>query len=115
MVNTMVKTVFWMVVACMAAGCVHEVDHDSQRMARLEGDRHVTIRAEAGRLWWSYYPWTEPHPLWAYPAQGRVQNIDVRPVLSKDDGFIVTFEQGGAVWEGEIGEGLVALELARRD
>jgi hypothetical protein len=112
----MVKRVLWgMFFALVSAACVHEVDHESQPMARLDGDRHVTIRAEAGRLWWSYYPWSEPHPLWALPAQGRVANITIRPVLSKDDGFIVTFEQGGALWEGEIGDGLATPELARRD
>jgi hypothetical protein len=111
----MVKMMFLgLVLAWASVACIHEGDH-TQQMARLDGDRHITIRVEAGRLWWSYYPWSEPHPLWTLPTNGRVENIQIRPVLSRDEGFVVSFEQGGARWEGEIGEDLTTPELARRN
>ncbi len=101
------------VLVAMMAGCVREPDH-GQVVARVDGDRHVTIRAEAGKLWWSHWPWSEPHPLWQLPAAGNVENVAVTPNLSSDDGFIVTFEQGGVRWRGEIGDDrVVATDLSR--
>ena len=99
------------VLATGSAACVHEWDHD-RHMVRLDGDRHITVSAEAGRLWWSYQPWTEPHELCKLPSREPVEDLTVTPVLSTDDGFVVTFRQGDTTWRGEIGEGRAPVELS---
>lgn len=72
-------------------------------VARVDGDHHITVRAEAGHLWWAHRPWTEPHELWTLPSTGTVANLAIRPVAS-DAGakFEITFEQGGVPWRGEL-------------
>jgi hypothetical protein len=94
-----------------SAACVHETDNQPN-IVRLDGDRHITVRAEAGRLWWSYYPWTEPHELCTLPARGQVDDLRVTPALSTDDGFVVTFRQGGTTWRGDIGTEHSHIELS---
>ncbi|HEY1958532.1 MAG TPA: hypothetical protein VGH28_23100 [Polyangiaceae bacterium] len=88
------------VAALTCAACTHTTEH-SASMAQVDGDQHIVVRAEAGHLWWSHRAWSEPHELWALPAQGEVQNLAVGRV---GDGFIVTFDQDGTTWSGTFGE-----------
>lgn len=81
--------------------------------ARADGDAHVAIRAEGGRLWWSHRPWTEPHPLWSLPAHGPVDELEVHAVVSdsSDDVFVVSFRQDGRWFRGRFAiDGTSAIE-----
>jgi hypothetical protein len=90
---------------CLAlCACADVPVHSATPIARADGDAHVTIRAEGGRLWWSHRPWTEPHALWALPASGPVDDLAVRAVAtdSPDDVFVVSFRQGGRSFHGRF-------------
>ena len=86
------------VLAC--AACTHAPEHPAA-MARIDGDQHVVVRAEAGRIWWAHRAWSEPHALWTLPARGAVQNL---AVAREGDGFVVTFDQEGSMWRGTFGQ-----------
>lgn len=97
-------------LAC--AACTHAPEH-SVAMAQVQGDQHVVVRAEAGRLWWAHRAWSEPHELWSLPAGGSVENL---AVARDGNGFVVTFDQNGTTWRGTFGESPVTpKQLARGD
>lgn len=106
-------------IACAAAAlataaCTHSTEH-SPAVAQIEGEQHVVVRAEAGRIWWQHRAWTEPHELWSLPTDGRVDNLVVE---REGDGYVVSFEQGGTSWSGRFGETpsqRKATQLARRE
>lgn len=107
-------------IACAAAAlataaCTHSTEHNPA-VAQIEGDQHVVVRAEAGRIWWQHRAWTEPHELWSLPTEGRVENLTVE---REGDGYVVSFEQGGTSWSGRFGEPTSqprkATQLARRE
>jgi hypothetical protein len=93
-------TMFASVIALAAAACTHASEH-TPAVAQVQGDQHVVVRAEAGRIWWQHREWTEPHELWSLPAEGRVENLSV---AREGDGYVVSFEQNGAAWSGRFGE-----------
>jgi hypothetical protein len=93
------KALICALAALGAVACTHTSTF-TPNVARVDGAEHVVIRAEAGRLWWAHRDWTEPHELCALPAQGRVENLSVARQGSK---FVVTFDQGGTAWTGELG------------
>ena len=106
-------------IACAAAAlataaCTHATE-PSPAVAQIDGEQHVVVRAEAGRIWWQHRAWTEPHELWSLPNDGRVDNL----VVEHDgDGYVVSFDQGGTSWSGRFGETTTehkATKLARRD
>ena len=88
--------------ALAAVACTHAPDH-TPAVAQIDGDQHVVVRAEAGRIWWSHRTWTEPHELWTLPGDGKVENLVVARATDAD-GFVVSFEQNGAAWSGRFGE-----------
>ena len=100
-------------IALAGTACTHAPDR-SPAVAQVEGDQHVVVRAEAGRIWWSHRAWTEPHELWVLPAEGRVENLNVERDV---DGFVVSFEQNGTAWSGRFGEVQQrhTTQLARRE
>ena len=106
------------VMCCVAALAAAACTHASTRtpaVAQIDGEQHVIVRAEAGRIWWAHRAWTEPHELWTLPSQGDVQNLAVTPSVN---GFVVTFEQGGEQWRGSFGQRALDAnntELARRE
>ena len=67
----------------------------------MDGERPLTVRAEAGRIWASYHIWSEPSRAWLLPAHGSVEDLQVR-ARPNDSGFVVTFRQGGVAWRGEL-------------
>jgi hypothetical protein len=67
----------------------------------IEGAQPLTIRAEAGEVWASAHAWTEPRHVWALPAHGDVGNLSTQ-ALPDDVGWVVTFQQGGVAWRGEL-------------
>jgi hypothetical protein len=73
-------------------------------VATVDGDAHVTVRAEGGRLWWSHRPWGEPHALWSLPNHGAVEHLSVS-VASAGEApvFVVGFDQGGVRYSGRFG------------
>ena len=87
-------------ISCAAAlavvACVHAPEH-AVVTAQIEGDAHVVVRAEGGRVWWSRCAWSEPHELWTLPSEGAVEDLKV---ARSDAGFVVTFHQDGAAWRG---------------
>lgn len=96
----MKKMIFAGAFALAAVACTHAPDH-SPAVAQVDGDQHVVVRAEAGRIWWSHRAWTEPHELWTLPGDGKVEKL---VVTRAEDGFVVSFEQNGAAWSGRFGE-----------
>lgn len=102
--------------ALAAAACTHAPDH-TPAVAQIDGDQHVVVRAEAGRIWWSHRAWTEPHELWTLPGEGKVENLVVTRAA---DGFVVSFDQSGTSWSGRFGEeqqqqAHETTQLAKRD
>ena len=93
------KKILCALAAMAAMGCAHPSVY-SPTIAEVSGDKHVVVRAEAGRLWWAHRAWTEPHPLCDLPASGHVDNLVVR---QNGAGFAVSFDQGGQTWEGTFG------------
>ncbi|HSQ65593.1 MAG TPA: hypothetical protein VLM85_20375 [Polyangiaceae bacterium] len=87
---------------CLALVACADVPARSPAVASVDGAAHVTIRAEAGHLWWSHRPWTEPHALWSLPGQGPVENLVVTESVSSDGAFVVRFEQGGTPYVGRF-------------
>lgn len=87
-------------IAALCGACASTTTPMQSNVAQVDGDRHVVVRAEAGRLWWSHRTWTEPHELCALPARGNVENLSVQPT---EDGFVVSFDQGGTTWQGAFG------------
>jgi hypothetical protein len=71
----------------------------------VEGERPLTVRAEAGTVWVSAYAWGEPRRTWEMPARGVVAELVVRPI---EEGHEVTFRQGGLLWRGELGRDRLA-------
>jgi hypothetical protein len=104
------KKILCAVVAMAAAACTH-ASTQTPAVASIDGDPHIVVRAEAGRLWWSHRAWTEPHALCELPARGPITNLVVRP---KGVGFALSFEQAGTSWEGTFGEHDATL-VARSD
>ena len=107
---------------CLALVACADVPARSPAVASVTGAAHVTIRAEAGHLWWSHRPWTEPHALWSLPGQDPVENLVVTGVESSEGAFVVRFEQGGTPFVGRFGvDGMATLDtpasglLADRD
>jgi len=103
-------------IALATAACTHAPDHTAA-VAQVDGDQHVVVRVEAGRIWWSHRTWTEPHELWALPSEGKVENL---VVARESDGFVVSFEQNGTSWSGHFGEEQkeahkTSTELAKRE
>ena len=90
---------------CLGLFACADVPARSPSVAVVDGDAHVTVRAEGGRLWWSHRPWSEPHALWALPNQGAVESLRVTAVASAtdDDVFNVSFVQGGVRYHGTFG------------
>jgi hypothetical protein len=89
-------------VALGAAACTHSSVLATPVVAQVDdGQHHIAIRAEAGRLWWAHRGWTEPHALCALPTEGRVENL---AVAREPSGFVVTFDQGGTSWRGTLDE-----------
>jgi hypothetical protein len=100
---------------CLAlVACADVPARSSVPTARADGDAHVAIRAEGGRLWWSHRPWSEPHPLWTLPAHGPVEELDVRAIASDSDDqvFVVSFRQDGRWFHGRFSlDGTSAIEV----
>ena len=92
------KTFFCALALC-ATACGSTSSY-KPAMAGVDGEHHVVVRAEAGRLWWAHRAWTEPHQLCALPTNGPVENL---MVTAGADGFVVSFDQGGATWSGSFG------------
>ena len=92
------------VATCLASLACADLPAPSPAVARVDGDAQVTVRAEGGRLWWSHHPWTEPHALWQLPGHGAVEDLRVTPIASDTDDcvFVVSFQQGGAVYRGRF-------------
>jgi len=86
--------------ALASAACTHTLERPAA-MAQIDGDQHVVVRAEAGRLWWAHRAWSEPHELWTLPAHGDVRNLAVDRL---GNAFVVTFDQDGTTWRGTFGE-----------
>ena len=111
----MKKIMFAGAFALAAVACTHAPDH-TPAVAQIDGDQHVVVRAEAGRIWWSHRAWTEPHELWTLPGDGKVEKLTV---ARESDGFVVSFEQNGASWSGRFGEEQQptkkATQLAKRE
>lgn len=90
------------VLASSALGC----DAASTRCAHvaapvsIEGQRPLTVRAEAGVVWTSTHAWAEARRAWAMPAQGPVEDVALRTL--PNGGFAVFFRQGGTVWRGDL-------------
>ena len=96
--------------AILCAACTHSSEHPVA-VAQIQGDQHVVVRAEAGRIWWQHRTWTEPHALWALPSGSQVENL---AVTRDRDSYHVTFEQDGMTWEGSFGGNApAATTLAR--
>jgi len=88
---------------CLAAVACAEVPQRYVAVAQADGDNHITIRAEGGRLWWSHRPWSEPHELWKLPSNGPVHDLAVRAVASSSGPrFEITFELNGEPWRGDV-------------
>ena len=106
--------------AALALPACTQVNDPPVATAQVEGAQHVIVRAEYGRIWWENRAWTAPHELWTLPATGEVQNL---AVTRENDGFLVTFNQGGTAFRGSFGEHRAgagkpadhASELARSD
>ena len=92
------KTIICAFALC-AAACTNTSTY-KPAMAQVDGEHHVVVRAEAGRLWWAHREWTEPHELCALPKSGAVDNLTV---TRTDAGFVVSFDQGGESWSGTFG------------
>ncbi len=109
----MKMTMFACAIALATAACTH-ASNTTPAVAQIQGDQHVVVRAEAGRIWWQHRAWTEPHELWTLPTEGRVENLTV---ARQGDGYVVSFEQGGASWSGTFGESVApehkATQLAQ--
>ena len=91
------------IILCALALCAMACTNTSTfqpNVAQVDGNRHVVVRAEAGRLWWAHRTWTEPHELCALPSNGPVENLKVD---HEGDGFVVSFDQGGTTWTGTFG------------
>jgi hypothetical protein len=98
MIRTMMVLVGFLGLA--ACGAVPE---RAAAVANVDGDHHLTVRAEGGHLWWSHRPWSEPHDVCRLPGEGAVENLAVRPVLTgSGETFEISFEQDGAAWHGRI-------------
>ncbi len=105
---------FSVALAALTAACASESNTINPRVANATSAHPLTVRAEAGNLWWAYHDWTEPHVLWSIPgddgstaARSAIENLRVEPRASLngfDDaqGYVVSFEKDGAVWEGVI-------------
>ncbi len=95
-------------VAMFSFGCLcvvgcAQVSERSVQVAQVDGDNHITVRAEGGRLWWSHRAWSEPHELWKLPSDAPVTNLAVREIASGDGPrFEITFEQNGEPWHGDM-------------
>ena len=98
MIRTMILVGFLGLAACTGTSAERAV-----AVAHVDGDHHVTVRAEGGRLWWSYRPWSEPHDICHLPGDGPVENLAVRPIVTgSGETFEITFDQDGASWRGNI-------------
>lgn len=85
----------------------------SAPVAQVDGVHPATVRAVAGSVWVGQYLSSEPRSAWALPARGEVRDLHVVPE-GEHGGFAVTFQQGGAVWQGRLDEDLHATsELAQ--
>ena len=99
----MIRTMIVLVGFLGLAACSNTVAERAVAVAHVDGDHHVTVRAEGGRLWWSYRPWSEPHEICRLPGDGAVENLAVRPVMTGNgETFEITFDQDGAAWRGRI-------------
>lgn len=102
MTMTTIRTIWVSMFLMGAAGCAQLPARDVA-LAQVDGEHHIAVRAEGGRLWWSHRPWSEPHELWKLPGNGAVENLAVRQVATdKDPTFEVSFAQDGKAWHGEI-------------
>ena len=98
MVRTMIVLAGFLGLAACSAG-----PERATAVAAVDGDHHVTVRAEGGRLWWSHRPWSEPHDICRLPGDGPVENLAVRAVVTGNgETFEITFDQDGAAWRGRI-------------
>lgn len=98
----MIRTVVFTMFSLAAVACA-EVPQRNVAVAQVDGDNHITIRAEGGRLWWSHRPWSEPHELWKLPSNAPVTNLAVRATESgAGPRFEITFEQNGEPWHGDV-------------
>jgi hypothetical protein len=66
----------------------------------IEGERPLTVRAEAGCVWVSQHEWSEPRRTWPMPARGGVEDLRIEALPA--GGYRVTFQQGGLWWSGEL-------------
>jgi hypothetical protein len=98
MIRTMIVLVGFMGLTACSAGWDRPT-----AVASVDGDYHVTVRAEGGRLWWSHRPWSEPHEVCRLPGEGAIEHLAVRPVMTgSGEAFEITFDQDGAAWRGRI-------------
>ena len=87
----------------LALSACSQVTERATAVAHVDGDHHMTVRAEGGRLWWSHRPWSEPHEVCRLPGDGPVMNLAVRPIVTgSGETFEITFDQDGAAWRGRI-------------
>ena len=99
----MIRTMIVLVGFLGLAACSNAVSERAVAVAHVDGDHHVTVRAEGGRLWWSHRAWSEPHEVCRLPGDGPVENLAVRPVVTgSGETFEITFDQDGAAWRGRI-------------
>ncbi len=88
--------------AFASVGCA-QISDRNVAVAQVDGDNHVTIRAEAGKLWWSHRSWSQPHELWKLPSSAPVTNLAVREIASGEGPrYEITFEQNGEPWRGDV-------------
>lgn len=83
--------------------------------AKVGGPRPAAVRAFAGSVWVGASAVSEPRSAWPLPSHGEVAELDVFP-LGSSGGFLVTFRQGGARWQGYLDPQLHAVsELETMD
>jgi hypothetical protein len=89
-----------LMTACSLGCAVPERTHVGQPMS-FSTERPLTLRVDAGSMWAGAGPMLEVHRAWNMPARGPVEGVSV-VALPQRDGYVVSFEQGGAMWRGEL-------------
>jgi hypothetical protein len=102
------RAMLFIALAALSAACASQSSAVNPRVASSDSAHPLCVRAEAGNLWWSYHEWTEPHALWALPGNEVVSDLRVSPRQSlngydDEQGYRVTFQRDGRLWEGEVG------------
>ena len=94
-------------ILLFAAACTQQTPVSSPP-AKVGGPRPAAVRAFAGAVWVGASAVSEPRSAWPLPSHGEVAELDVFP-LGSSGGFLVTFRQGGARWQGYLDPQLRAV------